>query len=375
MRICFIIGSLARGGAERQLINLARHLRKNGHTIHVISLKPLDSENPLTQQPGIEYYSLNARNLLHMVVGVFKLRRLIHRVRPDVVHSYLPMSNVIAGIMRVFLPPLKLVWGVRDSHGTWEGYRFHTKMFARLERLLSHVPDLIIANSQAGFVNLMFHTYKAPIEVIRNGIDTQTFSTTPARNKRAFHKELNLNGTITLVGMVTRVKPVKDIETYIAAAAIAYAHNPALRFVLVGDGDGDYLERLRNKVAAHNLDDVFRFYQAVDDPARIYRALDIHMLTSVSEGFPNTLCEAMACGTPCVSTRAGDAETIVSRHGELFPIGNITEAAESIRRLVKRISTNEKKLRTQSRAHIVANFSCKKLAENTQNMLQRILSQ
>ncbi|USO01192.1 MAG: glycosyltransferase [Alphaproteobacteria bacterium] len=369
MRICFVIGSLACGGAERQLINLAKGLRQRKHDIHIVSLKPLDKENPLACESGLHYHSLSIHGGREMAFGIPSLVSLFYRLRPHIIHSYLPLSNVLMAALKPFIPKHKLVWGIRDSLATWGGYSLKTRTIASLERLLSQVPHRIIVNSHTGQKNLHTRGYRAPQEIIPNGIDTDFFC--PGHSQ--FRQSLGISHENILIGMVTRVQRIKNIERFIAAAAHVSRANSTVRFVLVGSGDKDYKEKLEKMVESQGLSSVFHFYPHITNPVAIYRSLDIHVLTSVAEGFPNTLCEAMACGVPCASAQVGDASAIIGAHGETFNPSTTLSVVNAITLLVKRIQGDKENIRNQCRNHITDNFTCERLVKRTEHVLQQIL--
>jgi glycosyltransferase involved in cell wall biosynthesis len=147
------------------------------------------------------------------------------------------------------------------------------------------------------------------IEVITNGIDTDRFAPSPA-SRAAVRAELGMTSNDFVVMMVARLDPIKDHATAILACARAAEVVPNLRLVIVGDGP----ERSKIESLLHHraLGDRVRLLGNRSDVSRLLTGADTHLLTSVSEGLPLSLIEAMAAGLPVVSTNVGSVSDVVT---------------------------------------------------------------
>ena len=131
-----------------------------------------------------------------------------------------------------------------------------------------------------------------------------------------------MSETEHLIGMVARLDPIKDHLTFLNAAARLRANRSNVKFVCVGGGSSIYQDNLCQMVRQLGLEASVTWAGERFDLRKVYNALDLVTLTSLSEGFPNTLAEAMACGVACVATDVGDASRILDGTGCIVPPGD-----------------------------------------------------
>lgn len=169
------------------------------------------------------------------------------------------------------------------------------------------------------------------IRTIRNGVDGRRFE---AISRAAAREAIGVKPTDLLIGTVGRLVAVKDHETLLEALAVLARKVNRLQAVVVGDGPLlDLLARRRSELG---LDGVVRFLRHRDDVEKVLGALDIFVLSSVSEGLPNTILEAMAAGLPVVATDVGGVGEMVV-HGEtglLVPPGSPGRLSDALLGLV-----------------------------------------
>ncbi len=312
IRICFLIPSLVAHGAERQLCELARALDKGRFDVHIITFyrredwEGADLTPELEGQPGIHLHTLGKRpGRLVDLPSLIRLIRLVEDLEPHIVHGY--MDGNLPALGAGCLLRARVVWGIRNAGaiaGSGGAVRF-------LATRLSGLADLVIYNSEAGRQSHRDHGYRSPVDrVVPNGFDLHRFRPDPAAGLRQ-RAAWGIPPEAPLVGIVGRLSPVKDHETFLRTAARVAVAEPAARFVVVGDGSSARKEALQ--ALAADLIPPGRVVWAghCDDMAGAFNALSVLLLTSTREGFPNVLGEALACGVPCITTRAGDAELIV----------------------------------------------------------------
>jgi glycosyltransferase involved in cell wall biosynthesis len=146
--------------------------------------------------------------------------------------------------------------------------------------------------------------------VIPNGFDLSAFAPLPAARAEV-RRELGIPPQAPVVGMVARYHAAKDFGTFAAAAGRLLRDLPDAWFALCGDGVTADNAELRALLGAAGALERCRLLGRRTDVARLQSALDVFTLSSVTEGFPNSLGEAMACGVPCVTTDAGDCGWIL----------------------------------------------------------------
>lgn len=321
MEILFLVRTLTYGGAERQLVALARGLHERGHHVRVMVFYPGGGLEPELQSAGVPILSVDKSGRWDVPRFFFRMAKVMRRERPEIVHGYLVTSNILSLLFR----PLhggKSVWGVRASEMDVDHHDWLNRVDSWLERRLSRLADLVIANSHAGRTHAVAGGFPpGKTIVIPNGIDTERFRPDPA-GRAAVRAELGIADGEILIGRVGRLAPQKDYPTFIHAAALIAAKRPESRFLCVGAGMDAFAAELTSLAAGLGLGDRVIWTKSRDDMPAVYSALDLNISSSVfGEGTPNAVAEAMACGVPCVVTDIGDSAITVGTMGSVVPAG------------------------------------------------------
>ena len=370
MRICFLIRSLNYGGAERQLVELACGLKRCGHEVMVLTFY---DDGPLgrdLETAGVACRAIGKRGRWDFVPFLVRLVRQVRSLRPDILHSYTTVPNMVVGLVAPFLPGIQIVWGVRASNLPPGSYDATVRASIWCGGRLARSADLIIANSWAGAADHIEQGYPAArMTVIPNGIETERFRPDPGCRAR-MRTEWGMAPTDLVIGNVARLDPVKDHDAFVRAAARVLARLPECRFVCVGAAEPGRLTALTRLAESLGLDRAFRWLPPTHDPVDVYRALDLHCSSSVSEGFSNSLGEALATGIPCVATNVGDAGRMLHGLGLVVPPGDSEALADAMLELLDRRSGI---LAERCRQRIVEEYSVPQLIARTESALARLL--
>lgn len=373
MKICFLIRSLGVGGAERQLITLANGLSERGWDISIAVLYPGGAlEAELDSRVRVE--PIGKRHRWEVGTVLFRLWRWLRREKPDVLHSYLAVPNILAGFLGAVVPSVKVVWGVRASKLALDAYDRLTALTERASAFFARGADLIIANSEAGKRDCLAAGYPGPrLIVIPNGIDTRRF--VPDRNARArLRAAWNIGARETLIGLVGRLDVMKGHEVFLRAAAHFSQRHDDVRYVCIGDGPQTLCAELRIVAETLGVADRIRWLPAGQDMPAVYNALDIVCSSSVfGEGFPNVLGEAMACGVLCVATRVGDSEYVVGDTGEIVPPADPEAMCLAWERMLTRIARDGEHLGQHCRERILTCYTREHLLDRTIDALERLV--
>lgn len=376
--VLFLIPSLVAHGAERQLCELVRHMDRKRFEIHVVVFYDPGSYlggelgPEIAFLPNVTLHSLHKRRgLAGFLTALPRLLSLIHRTRPDILHGY--MDGNLPVLLMGRLLRKRTVWGIRRSSSDRSKLSLRGLRLGAVMARLSRYVDLIIFNSEAGRATherLGMRGRRA--HVIPNGFDIQRFTPNPdegAAQRRAW----GVPAEVPLIGIVGRLAPVKDHPTFLRAAARIRQDWPTAQFVCVGNGPADYTESLKALAKSLGIADRLLWPGVCDRMPAAYNALSLLILSSTDEGFPNVIGEAMACGIPCVATRAGDAELLIGDTGGVTDISDdaaIANAASSI----LRESPEARAARAQAaRSRICSMFSVQALARNTEHALLSLL--
>ncbi|MES4787378.1 MAG: group 1 glycosyl transferase, partial [Nitrospiraceae bacterium] len=231
--------------------------------------------------------------------------------------------------------------------------------------------DLIIFNSWAGQQHHIAHGYCGKrMAVVPNGINTERFRP-DAESRQRVRTEWVITEDQVLIGLVARLDPMKDHPTFLRAAARVAVLRPNVRFVCVGDGPQTYKRELWSLSEALQLKERLIWAGSRTDIVAVYNALDIAVLSSYGEGFPNVVAEAMACGVPCVVTNVGAAAQIVGPMGVVVQPRDPEALCQGMLTSLCRLT--EPGLSQQVRERIVQTFSRERLVCATKELLESLL--
>lgn len=369
MKIVFLARSLGLGGAERQLVELAKGLHHRGHDVSVAvfySGHPLDAD---LERAGVPLHDLGKRGRWDVAGFAARLLGLIRAERPDILHSYLSVPNMLAAISAPLLRSTAIVWGVRASNLRVEHYDWLTRLTERTGVLLARGADRILVNSAAGFAHHVRIGYpESRMRVIYNGIDTERF-VRDARRGSALRVNWGVPANSILIGLVGRLDPMKGHRIFFEAASRIAAIRSDVRFVCAGSGNPPFTAELRRHVDALELADRMIWQEALPDPVPVYSALDGLCSASIfGEGFSNVIAEAMACGVPCVVTDVGDSARIVQYPRYVARVGDVGSLHEAMIALLQDIDRGLVD-RMALRDRIVKDFSVDRLITRTESAL------
>lgn len=371
VRILFLIRSLGRGGAERQLVLLANGLAARGHTVGIATFYPIADRAPELDS-SILYYNLGKRGRWDLIGFLGRYAAMRHEFKPDIIHSYMPTANLVATCSN-FLGKSKIVWGIRTTAMPHHLYRYGIidAIVEHISRYLSAYPDLIICNSEAGLRwcrDQGFPTSKT-IE-IANGIESELLG--PSSTEPEIKVSLRIPASAKVVGFFGRLDPVKNIDLLLEAFAKLRHKDLPCHLVIVGDGSEAYRSALLQRVTDLGLHDRVLFLPGSKIEAAV-RAFDVGVSTSLSEGFSNTIAEMMSAAVPCVVTDVGDSARIVGDTGIAVPSENVDAFATALTQLLQESPQLASARRLAARQRIQRNFSVGTLIERTEAALAKLL--
>ncbi|WP_445636742.1 Group 1 glycosyl transferase [Nostoc sp. DSM 114161] len=366
-KIVFLIRDLNYGGAERQLVTLAKALNKQCFDVTVLCFYAggsLSLDKDLKDN-DIPIIYLEKQGRWHLLSFFWRLVQHLQRIHPDVLHGYGGTPNLLTIFLKPFFPSTQIVWGLRNSNSDSNFYDWLGRLIFRLECILANFADLIVVNSYAGKTYYLNHGFPAKkMMVISNGIDIELFQPDlEARKKVRSH--WGIPHTTILIGLVGRLDLRKDHPTFLKAAALLCKDSQNVHFVCIGGGSENYARELDRLAYQLGISEKVIWEKARADMRAIYNALDIVVSSSYTEGFPNVIGEAMACGVPCVVTDVGDSALIVGNPDVVVPPKNPEALKTAMEKLIERLSINGCD-RTEIRQRIIDHFSVAELVLKTE---------
>lgn len=366
MKIIHIITGLDNGGAEAVLYRLCLSDKLSNHV--VISLMDEGKYGSLLKDNFNKVYCLNMKPGRISMKALFKLYKIIRMISPDVVQTWMYHADLIGGVIARLAGINNVVWGVHHTNLKKDETKLSTILIVRINAILSNfVPRNIIYcahKSKQVHEELGYHCGKG--FVVGNGYDiNHFFPDNDARN--ILRSNLNVNDEVSLLGMVGRYDPLKDHLNLVLAVRKVVEAGYNVKLILIGKNIDVYNQRLLGQIKDNDLEDkVVLLGQRNDIPA-VMNAIDLNLLSSLSEAFPNVLAEGMACGTPCVTTDVGDAALIIGTTGWVVPPKSPQSLANTIIQALDEKCLNNcnwMNRKTNCRSRIVENFSIERMVLN-----------
>jgi len=363
MRILHIITGLDNGGAEAALFRLTTADKENTH--QVISLTDSGLYGERLAKAGVPVHILDMPHGRVTLKGLVKLYRLIRTINPDGVQTWMYHADLVGGVVARIAGKRAVVWGIRASYlvgGKTSGATLLLRWVCA--RISSVIPRRIVFNSDSGVrahERLGYDGKKTA--VIPNGYDMNQMR--PDEDARILlRRSWGIEPSQVLLGMVARWDPLKDHANLIAALSQLDSRKvPDWRCVLVGSDMTDANASLVALLDQCNVHDRFLLLGPRSDIPAVMNALDLHILSSASEAFPNVVAEAMACGTPCVVTDVGDAGLIVGSGGWVVPHSDSASLAGAVQEAIVELTNTAKweKRKAACRFRIRENFSLERM--------------
>ena len=331
VHVVFSIDTMSVGGTEMNAIRTAERLDRERYRLSVVTLR---GDGPLAERydrMGVPVLRFPIRNLYgtETVRQGIRLARFLRAERVSVVHCHDQYSNFFSTMAARWAGVPVVIASKRWVHSPLR-YRIANGVGFR-------AASRVIANSDAVAASLARDDRLARdrVVVVPNFVDEAAFGAPSAHVRQEWVRELGLEPDALVVGIVASLLPIKDHATLLRAVATLAPEWAALRLVVVGQGPE--LERLRALSDELGIAHAVRFAGLRPQVPSFHFLFDISVLSSVSEGFPNSLVEAMAAGRPIVATDVGGVRDAV-RHGAnglLVAPGNPPAFADALRVLLR----------------------------------------
>jgi glycosyltransferase involved in cell wall biosynthesis len=361
--VCHVITSLATAGAQKMLLKLVTRLDRDRFASVVVTLV----DGPVADElraADVPVFALAPRKRLPSPAALVALRRWLRRHDPTLIHGWLYHGN-LGGHLCAALAPRRVpvIWSIHTTLAAPQTEKWRTTILMRLGALCSGLPARIVYVSRTSQRHHEAQAYRARHScVIPIGIDCSVFAPDP-HARRSVREELGLSAEAVLVGCVARYHPVKNHRGVLEAAAIVAEAMPALHVVLVGEGIEASNAELRALVEGLGLGGRVHLLGPRRDVARLTAALDVAVLGSLAESWPNVVGEAMACGVPCVVSDVGDTASIVGDSGAVVPPGDVPRFAQALLALLRESAAERRRLGVVARARVAEHFTLDAVTE------------
>ena len=339
------------------LYRLLKHMDKSRFECKVISLASPGPVGEMIADLGIPVYSLEMQRGHPSLKALLRLVHLLKDQKPNILQTWLYHADLLGLIAGKLAGVANILWNVRSSNMDMTQYRRLSGWVVRACAALSGFPQGVVINSNAGRHYHQKIGYRpSKWLLIPNGVNVDKFKPDP-NSRQALRQEWKIAADHLVIGYVARFDPMKDHGTFLHAASQLIRRYAKVNFVLCGAGiDWDNVD-LVSVIESLDLRSKVHLLGSRSDVERVFSAMDIATSASLSEGFPNTVAEAMACGTPVVSTAAGDSAEIVGDTGIIVPAGRPDELAAGWLRMIEAGNENLQDFGKRARQQIVENHS------------------
>jgi glycosyltransferase involved in cell wall biosynthesis len=365
--VVHLITSLEPAGAQWMLARLVCAMNPDEFDNRVISMMPGGRVDDYLREHRIRVLSLDMSRGKVKPIDVLHLIRALRRDPPEILQTWLYHADLLGLFAGRITGIRSILWNIRCSE--MHKAPRTTRIIRRLLRSASSMPQAIISNSHAAVAAHENFGYSAKRWiVIPNGFDTRRFRPDPSA-RREMRARLGLTDGNFVVGTMGRPDPIKDFHTFVKAACRFLERKPVDAVFILGGGGIDGLGLAQHVPAEHRQR--IRFLGEIEDVPGIMSTFDVFTLTSVAEGFPNVVGEAMACGIPCVVTDVGDSALLVGSTGIVLPPGSPDAIASAWETLFDDVGMRCG-MGEAARLRIVEHFSLGAVVEQYQNLYREV---
>jgi glycosyltransferase involved in cell wall biosynthesis len=377
-----VIARLNIGGPAIHTILLTKHLNNEWYRTTLIS-------GSLHEGEGDMSYLLNNNKDRHIFLPqlkreisfltdlriLFKLLRIFRREKPDIVHTHTAKAGIVGRLAASFA-------GVHIRVHTFHGHVFHgyfsriiTLLFIWIEKFLTLISTRIIVISEKQKEDICYkYKIAAPdkVTVIPIGFEFHHIRSNP-KYRGTIKNNYKIPDNEIVISIIGRLTEIKNHDLFLEIAYHLLKQYPTVHFLIIGDGH--LRDQLTEKVVHLNLNNSIHFTGWISDIPKIYSNTDILLLTSINEGTPNTIIEAMYNKIPVVATNVGGVPDIISNGKDGFIIDSF-HYNDFIPILIKLIYQPKFRSEIGEAAHkkVVTKFAAQRLVNDMKTLYHNLLN-
>ncbi|HVJ86362.1 MAG TPA: glycosyltransferase [Caulifigura sp.] len=363
LHVCHLITGLGVGGTPVMLSKLVRAL-SNRVRFTVIGMTGDEGCAPAIRALGIPVHTLGMNRGRPNPKALWRLCSILRRDRPDVMQTWLYHADLMGLLAAKTAVRCPVVWNVRHATLTPGLDSGSTLLAAKASARLSHRgPSAIVVNSRTGLdVHVAAGYAAAKMRLIPNGFDLNRFRPS-ADAKLQLRRELGVDTSTPITGLMSRYSSLKGQPTFVDAMRRVSASLPAARFVMCGTDITNDNAALRDLVESSGCADRFHLLGERRDVAEIQAGLDVAVSASTSEAFSNSIGEALACGTPVVTTDVGDSADLVGDAGAVVAVGDAAAMADRCLALLGMSTDERREISERARNRMEQNYEVGVIAQ------------
>ncbi len=373
LKIVHCITGLTGDGAQGMLLRLVTALAAHGIENRVVSLEARQPMASQFERVGVPVYSLGVGSIAAGGRALTALCRLLSAESPDLLQGWMYHGNLALYLARKLMRGCTpLVWNIRRGLDDLGDRSWNTRGMIWMNQILSRVPARIVYCTEQSMIQheaLGFTRGKGI--VIGNGFDTERYR--PCHDSRdALLSRLGLSADALVIGHVGRYDVAKGHAHLIEAFSRVLSRFPQARLVCAGRGVDKENKDLVALVRRLELSSCIALLGECSPVEKLYPAFDIMCSSSIAEGFPNVVAEAMASGVPCVVTDTGASRALVEDIGLVVEPRSSAALGDALCALCGRGSDERRALGELGRERIRALYSMRAISQQYTDLYRRV---
>lgn len=358
MKVLFITGSLNQGGAEFQILQLAKLFQEKGNEVEVFAITNYSFYMSFIFENNLKYsYLDNDQNKFKRIIQTSKK---IKQFKPDLIISYLKIVSKVALIAKIISNvKVPVIVGERTS----DIQPLHDKVHFNLMRLANAVT--VNSISKLNYLKTNFKAISNKTHFFPNILDVNEIS----------FLDKKCDQSILHLGFIGRISPEKNILEMIKAVGLLKEKGKEIRFSIYGDGrNADYLEQVTNLILSEGLTEEVQLMSKTNEVLEVYKKIDLLILISDYEGFSNVISEALASGLPIITSAIPENEYLVHDTVNGFVVNHkeVLSIANGIEKYMKLPITSKRKMRINNRKKAEAIFDKHSLYRSYMNLISKL---
>jgi glycosyltransferase involved in cell wall biosynthesis len=360
-KIIHLVSGLGVGGAETLLYRLLVLWAESKDFEHVVVSLRDNCQFDLASL-GVRYRAFDMSLSGPVLKQSISLKRFLRLESPDLIHAWMYHGCIFSSLFANSNTPI--VWGIHHSLHDIKNEKVSIQIIIKLCAYLSsraNLKKIIFVSKKSAAHHGDYGYSREKFVVIPNGFDCNAFVRSESV-RQSIRADLGICEDDLLVGNFGRYHPVKNHPLLLHAFSKALKRHPKLKLLLVGSGLTRENDSIVKDIRQLNLQERVMLLGPRTDMPALYNALDLYVLSSKSEAFPNVLGEASATEVPCISTDVGDASIIIGRNGFLVPPEEVNELTDAIVKFFEMDTSSQREMGIAAKQSIEKNFSIQSIA-------------
>jgi glycosyltransferase involved in cell wall biosynthesis len=372
-KVFHVIVGLELGGAELMLQRLVEAGCSRSHQTVVVSLTSVGRIGADLRSRHITVHSLDMKSFVQAPMALLQLIRLIRRYRPLLVQTWMYHADLLGGLAARLAGCKNIIWGVRTTEVSLGGSQATAGLRWLCARWSGWLPHTIVCAANASRVAHEAIGYRTDrLLVIPNGFNLQRLQAAPGA-REDLRIQHGLSEDTIVIGFLGRFNAVKDVHNFVNAAGRVARQYSNARFLMVGPGMDASNRTLAGWLESTGFADYFVLLGSRLDVEVCLAAMDVFALSSLAEGFPNVVGEAMAMRLPCVVTDVGDAAFLLGDCGVVVRAGDSVALAQGMADLLELSAEQRQALGEAARTRIESEFSMDQCIQRFEALYRDVL--